>query len=184
MEQEDKEQEQKDQEQEESIASRGWVKAVFTIASALLVILIVGNFNAKAVYRRIEKDTVRKLRTFGTAELAYHDRHYKHSYGSFIALQKSECLPGNETLRNTIPYYFVTWATEDYAAQDRRQRLHPGAIWESWGSSFTIIAYPYNPARLHTFAITEEQNIREFSPEKGDKVDAVNTWLIVEYPRE
>jgi hypothetical protein len=144
----------------------------------LLIILIAVILYAKAAPRRIEANAVRKLRSFGDAELAYHERDRRYYYGSFEALQKSGRIPANETLRNTIPKYLVTWTIPDYAEQERIERELGGV--DMMVQTFTIIAYPYNPAKLHTFDITDDQIIREFSPDKGNQFDAVHSWTPVE----
>jgi hypothetical protein len=51
-----------------------------------------------------------------------------------------------------------------------------------WGeistNTFTIIAFPNpgTPKHLDTFAITEDQIVRIYDPDNGNKFESVKTW--------
>jgi hypothetical protein len=115
------------------------------------------------------------LRDVGSAQLAYQRQNNWKAYGSLEALQDTGHISEDATLENLIPHYNLHWET--WPPTETRS-LPPNAPVNGVFNSFTVIAWPDDtwPGLLCTFAITEDQKIRVYTPSEGDKLDAVHTW--------
>jgi len=111
------------------------------------------------------------LRSIGSAQISYRNSNYKHVYGSLEDLQYVGEVADGYSLANMIENYSLSWevsnipiSTIDDAPTD-------------FDSTFTIIAYPRDlrPGFLATFAITEDQILREYDP-RDNELDAVRSW--------
>jgi hypothetical protein len=99
------------------------------------------------------------LRGIGTAELVYQSGNNQKNFGSFRSLEETGMISPGETMENVIPGYYLTWDS-------------PG------NHFFTIVAYPYHPQNLKTFAMTEDMVIRVFNPRKNNDPHAPASWKV------
>jgi len=104
------------------------------------------------------------LRSIGSSQLAYQSATKNHVYGSFQALQDVEDIAKGYTLGNMIENYSMTWVVHSISTAPTED-LPTGVI-----STFTIIAWPRDtrPGFLSTFAITEDQTVRVYDPDRSD----------------
>lgn len=122
----------------------------------------------------VEKHAVSRLRELGYAQIAYQERNNLKAFGSLEALQKTGHIGTDYTLENLIPQYYVHWSV--WPPMELRSVLAYGD--GAW-NVFTIIAWPRDtrPGLLSTFAISEDQKIRVYTPSEGSVLDEVHTWV-------
>lgn len=113
------------------------------------------------------------LRSIGSAQLAYQSANNQKVYGSFQALQEVQDIAKGYTLSNMIENYSLSWEISSPYA-DLFGTATAGGI---AANSFTVIAWPRDTRKgfLNTFAITEDQVVRVFNPEKND-INMVRGW--------
>jgi len=104
------------------------------------------------------------LRSIGSSQLAYQSTNKDHLYGTFQALQDSMYIAEGYTLDNIVEEYNLTWWVRHHQYS------------EGYRSTFTIIAWPRERYNLMTFAVTEDQVVRVYNPESGNRLHEVQTW--------
>jgi hypothetical protein len=110
------------------------------------------------------------LRSIGSAELAYQQSNEMKVYGSFDALQSVGDIAEGYTLENMIEDYTMTWEVSNVSTA-------PTEMIDIADNSFTVIAWPeYRTMLLRTFAITEDQVVRVYTPANDNELDDVKTW--------
>jgi hypothetical protein len=102
------------------------------------------------------------LHSIGSTELAYQGENKARVYGSFQAMKDTLYIAEGYTLGNLIENYSLSWHVSDSGIR----------------STFTVIAWPRDtrPGFLNTFAITEDQTVRVYTPENGNRLEDVKTW--------
>ena len=112
------------------------------------------------------------LRSIGSAQLAYQRANDKRVYGSFQALQDVEDIASGYNLGNMIENYSLTWEANTTST------VPTEGIFTHSVSTFTIIAWPTDTRKrsLHTYAITEDQIVREFNPGHNNDLGNAYTW--------
>lgn len=110
------------------------------------------------------------LRSIGSAQLAYQQSNNKKDYGTFDALQSVGDIAEGYTLENMIEEYYMTWEVDNVSTV-------PTEWIEIANNKFTVIAWPeYRSLLLRTFAITEDQVVRIYTPENDNELADVKTW--------
>jgi hypothetical protein len=135
----------------------------------LVLIFIAPCLNARRIeWMRRAKATLSEL---GEAMSAYRDSNNDHTYASFQALKDSGFIESHKSLDNITPKYFLTWDFSNVSTSPTEE------FPTSTVGTFQIIAYPRDtrPGFLKTFAITEDQIVREYNPNDNDLTD-VKTW--------
>ena len=112
------------------------------------------------------------LRSLGKDQLAYRSNNNAKVYGSFQALKDTDYVPDVYQLDNMVDTYTMTWVVDSVSTAPSEE--FPAGVM----STFTIIAYPRDtrPGYLNTFAITDDQAVRVFSPQNGNLMEDVKTW--------
>jgi len=112
----------------------------------------------------------RTLRSMSCAQLNYQETNENGKYGSFQDLVRAGEIREGYTLGNMIENYSMTWEVNFSTAASEEFPT-------STVSTFQIIAYPRDtrPGYLFTFAITEDQIVRVYSPDDKDFSD-IRTW--------
>jgi hypothetical protein len=153
----------------------------FSTKSIVLITLLAAIFVCACEYyglaaiqpRQIMAGAVKGLRQIGSAQLAYQAINNWKDYGSFENLQENGGVPKEMSEENFLPNYYLAWRV--------RTNHYPSVIaCCPPDRSFTIVAYPLEPRRLRTFAITEDQMIRVYDPIKSDDPKGVHTWEIAQ----
>ena len=112
------------------------------------------------------------LRTLGSTQLAYQSSNSARVYGSFEALKDTLYIAKGYRLGSLIENYSMSWQVNKVSTVPTEES--PAGII----STFTIIAYPRDtrPGYLNTFAITDDQMTRVFTPQNGNLFEDVKTW--------
>jgi hypothetical protein len=142
---------------------------VLIVISLLTVIAIL--FTALTSPERVERAARNQLRKIGSAELAYQQQNLAYIYGSLGALQETGYWPDKSPLNDGIREYWIILSVPKLP--DRFFELNYAGL---YNSTFTALAYPVRPARLSTFAIKEDQIVREYNPSHGNRPDSFSTW--------
>ena len=142
----------------------GWVTAIIIIVTILCIlsVAIPQILGARRSYWAPRAKST--LRAYGKTQEAYKEANPRGTYASWDDLVKYEWVEEGYTRGNIIENYSVWTNTED--------------------NEFIVIAFPrktYPPGYLSTFAIREDQILREYQPEPemtewDDDVDCVFTW--------
>jgi type IV pilus assembly protein PilA len=114
------------------------------------------------------------LRSIGSAQLAYQSGNNNKLYGTFPALQSTQDIAAGYSLSNMIENYSMSWTTSTGAGN-----LNSGLSGGGVGSNqFTVIAYPRDTRKgfLATFAVTEDQVVRIYNPDKGNVFANIKGW--------
>jgi hypothetical protein len=155
--------------------SRNWLGAfsisiLACIATIFIASLVPHTLNARhAALMSRAKGT---LRSIGSSELAYKDANTNRLYGSFDALKDTQFIPEGYSEGNIIENYSLSWHVNNISTVVSEE--FPAGI----ESSFTVIAWPRDIRRgiFSTFGITEDQVVRVFNSENGNRLDDVKTW--------
>jgi hypothetical protein len=146
-----------------------WIIAllVLTVFLFFCVLSLLGS--RRGAWQSRAKGT---LRSIGTAELAYQQANKAKVYGSFQALQDTLHSAEGYNLGNMVENYTFTWEVHDISTVPT-EKFPSGII-----STFTVIAYPRDtrPGFLNTFGITDDQVVRVFAPQNGNRFEDVKTW--------
>jgi hypothetical protein len=107
------------------------------------------------------QEAKRALKTIASAELQYQKTDPSHNYGSFQMLVEPKDLVNGLTLGRSVEGYSLALIPESGVAE-----------------SFTIYAMPYDtrPGFLSTFAVLDDQLVREYTPYKGNSPFDVGSW--------
>jgi len=147
---------------------------IFLVAIVLADVFYIVTQGPEIGIMRPARET---LRSIGSAQLAYQGSNNNKYYGTLEALQSTGDLPAGTTHTTIIKYYSLSWEIlcPPYP-------MYGGTI-VSCGIAanfFTIIAWPDRQriilTDLKTFAITEDQVLRQFEATHGNKLNAVSTW--------
>ena len=139
--------------------------------------------------RIIEAQAQKRLKTIGSVMADYALSNRGGSYAEFQDLKDSNMIRRDLTLSSIITDYSLSFITNDRIQDGNNRQVGRGT--ESDGEpnetrpsmepphSYTIIAYP-RPERVHarlsTFAITEDNVVRVYSPGPGVSLDDPGTW--------
>jgi len=111
------------------------------------------------------------LKLIGTSQLAYQSTNSSENFGSFNALLSNEYIAKGYRPSNIIDNYSLYWEVNTLSIispEDAIQHLN----------TFTVVAFPIDTRnkQLATYAVREDQVVRVFNPEQGDKFDLIYTW--------
>ena len=112
------------------------------------------------------------LKEIGEAQLAYESRNNAKMPGSLKALQEQGLWAQEDSLQTAVPNYWLYWNVPYYTSAQQRQHAEVDFFFPP----YTIIAFPNNPQKLHTFAITNDNIVREYNPSHGNQPDSISTW--------
>jgi hypothetical protein len=151
---------------------------LITMPVAIIILLCAFIYYDRTVTQPVVvmDGAVKSLRMLGSAELAYQAANNRKGFGAFKTLQKHGDIAENATEENIVSNYYVVWNVqfdEDFTAAMGGGDSMP---WPP--DAFTIIAYPVEPRRLKTFAITEDQDVLVYDPSKSNDPNAVHTWEV------
>ena len=138
---------------------------VAAIIAIIAAIAIPALLNARrAAWQSRAKGT---LRSIGSTELAYQSTNNQKQYGSFDAMRDTLYIAEGYRLGTMIENYSMTWGVTK-PTQDEGIAAN----------KFTVIAFPRDTRAgfLNTFAITEDQVVRVYTPQNGNVFDSVTTW--------
>jgi hypothetical protein len=112
------------------------------------------------------------LRSIGSSQLAYQQTNNGNFFGSFEALKDTLYIAEGYTTSNMIENYSLYWMVNNIPTVPSEQ--YP----EGLISTFTIIAFPRDTREnyLKTFAVTTDQQVREYSPWHKSRFDSIATW--------
>jgi hypothetical protein len=151
------------------------------IAAIVLIIAIdaAGGFHLPKTHARmLESKAKETLRSIGSAELAYQGTNNKKAYGSFEALKRDQYFQSDSSLPAMSPGYSILLRIIYPGRREGWKRRSKNGIGPIY-NYFNATAYPYRPRLLHTFAITEEQELLVFDPLKGNDPANVYSWELV-----
>jgi len=165
---------------------RIWLYALISVVSIFLLLLIIqvvqstrrASWQSRAMpdIRVAEREACLSraegaLQSIGSAQHDYRRSNEPGVYGSFKELQDAGHIAEGYTLSNMIESYSMTWEVNH----------GPTGRIDEFGipvrSTFTIIAWPQvaDDRWLHTFAITDDQIVREYNPDEND-LESVRKW--------
>ena len=163
---------------EEEQAEREERKPFINMTTALIALLAVIIVCAFAYFYRtaiqpweIMNGAVKGLRKIGSAQLAYELANNRKDFGALRTLQKHGDIPKDVTEKNIIPGYYLKWNVHNYTGS-------PAVDYAI--SYFTIVAYPYHPRDLKTFAVTDDLDVLVYDPAKSNDPNALHTWEIAQ----
>jgi len=104
----------------------------------------------------------------GSSQLAYSSKNEQGIYGSFDALQAELLIAPGYTPGNIVENYSMTWDVSNLST------VGPEGII----STFTIVAHPESRMRIYleTFCVTDDQVVRVYNPESGNKYEDIYHW--------
>ncbi len=149
-----------------------WVFGIFVVL-ILIWIAIPNQLGSRRVaWNSRAKGTLRSL---GSSQLAYQGTNNEKVYGTYEAMKKDLYIHKDYTLGNMITAYSMTWEVATVST------VGPEGEIINAGCRFEMVAYPTVPNNrfetdLYTFAITEDQIVRRFSPNNGNDPYDVRTW--------
>lgn len=170
--------------------------AGYTLLELLFVISIISLLSAMLIPqlliqrdRIIEAQAQKRLKTIGSVMADYALSNRGGSYAEFQELKDSNMIRRDLTLSSIITDYSLSFITNDRIQNRNNGQMYLGK--ELGGESgeahtsmepphsYTIIAYPRperQHARLSTFAITEDNVVRVYSPGTGVSLNDPGTW--------
>jgi prepilin-type N-terminal cleavage/methylation domain-containing protein len=179
--------------------------AGYTLLELLFVIsiisLLAGMLIPQLLIQRdriIEAQAQKRLKNIGSVMADYALANRSGSYAEFQELKDSNMIRRDLTLSSIITDYSLYFITNDRSADGNNAQGYRGLFFggnpDNQGNpadpaderanmepphSYTIIAYP-RPERIHarlsTFAITEDNVVRVYSPGPGVSLDDPGTW--------
>jgi hypothetical protein len=146
-----------------------WFLTIALILIAIIITVIPASMTwPRPAYEQRCKGT---LRSIGSSEQAFSGNEGEGMYGSFEELKESQYIAESYTRDNMIDRYSLSWSVHN-------EVIAPGYGYPGIINTFTIIAYPDtgSPKYLHTFAVTEDQIVRQYTPENDNEIGSVKTW--------
>jgi prepilin-type N-terminal cleavage/methylation domain-containing protein len=149
----------------------------FTLLELLVVAAIIAIIAAIAIPQLLnarraawESRAKSTLRAIGSSQLAYQGTNNDKLYGSFDALKDDRYISEGYTLGNMIENYSMSWAASNPSVEMKEAGIG--------NNKFTVVAYPRDtrPGFLNTFAVSEDQTVRVFRPDHGNKFESVTSW--------
>jgi hypothetical protein len=157
-------------------SERGYILPLIYIFLVAIVLVDVFYIITQGPEMSILRPARETLRSIGSAQLAYQGSNNNKFYGSLGALVENGDLYEDATHTNLILHYSLSWEVFN----SPRQIWHGATICGGLAcNSFTIIAWPDRQrvlfTDLKTFAITEDQVIRQFDLSNGNNLNVVST---------
>jgi hypothetical protein len=112
------------------------------------------------------------LHAIGSTQLAYQGENKARVYGSFQAMKDTLYIAEGYTLGSMIENYSMSWQVNNISTVST-EKFPSGII-----STFTVIAWPSDRRRgfLSTFGVTDDQIVRVYTPQNGNRLEDVKTW--------
>ena len=99
------------------------------------------------------------LRAYGSTQLAFQNTTEDYHYGTWEELKEAEYIADGYSKKNIIDNYILWTSVDDAPYYDSNTDTH-------YHATFTVVAFPRDnrPGYLSTFAIREDQVVREYDP--------------------
>ncbi len=148
-----------------SLVKKDHIWGALLIISFLSILLAISStgcipqaINAKrSAWESRAKST---LRAFGETQLAYQNTTEDRHYGTWVELTEAGYLAESYSKENIIDNYILWTSVDDAPYYDYYTDTH-------YNATFTAVAFPRDtrpPGYLSTFAIREDQVLREYNP--------------------
>ncbi len=112
------------------------------------------------------------LRSISSSQEEFRVNNKEGSFGTFKELKNDLYIAEPYNLGNMIENYTMTWDVR-HITTAQTEGISLGVM-----NSFTITAFPMDtrPGYLNTFAVTEDQVVRVYTPDNDNDVTKVKTW--------